>query len=245
MTLLDLMEVYKLRQSKTDVNALLLDMFTSAELDERIDRNILAGRFLMDCGTRTPRYNTTDTFITFGSIWLQSKKDDISRQLDLLAIEYNPLIEYEEHKLEDIDREHITNGTDTKSRDVDTTNSNSSTLNQTDTTTRSSSYTDEHLVSAENESGVQLRTRDTHSETLNGTNSTTNGESESKHEVVDEDITNTRRDTITHDDTLDTTLTGRKTAALDLIIKEMEKAKLNIYETLIEDFADVMFLNVF
>ena len=301
MTLLDLMEVYKLIKNKEDVNALLLDMFQIANIDERIDRTILAGRFLMDCGTREPRYNTTDTFLFFGSVWLQSKAQNISQWLDALDIEYNPLIEYEEHRLEDIDREHITNGTDTKardvattenttrdtdttettSRDVDTTETNSrdydstesSTLNQTNGDTRTDNFTDEHLVSAENESGVQLRNRDTHTETVGDTATRTESESNtesidesgnrtenvdesgnrtesvdesaSKTARIDEDITNTRRDTTTHDDTVDTTLTGRKTAAYDLIIKEMEKAKLNIYDSLIDDFADVMFLNVF
>lgn len=269
MTLLDLMEVYKLIKNKEDVNALLLDMFQIANIDERIDRTILAGRFLMDCGTREPRYNTTDTFLFFGSVWLQSKAQNISQWLDALDIEYNPLIEYEEHRLEDIDREHITNGTDTKARDVATTGTTtgsstidsdtteSSTLNQTNGDTRTDNFTDEHLVSAENESGVQLRNRDTHTETVGDTATRTESESnttstdetqstsESKSERIDEDITNTRRDTTTHDDTVDTTLTGRKTAAYDLIIKEMEKAKLNIYDSLIDDFADVMFLNVF
>lgn len=221
MTLLDLMEVYKLRKPSDDTYALLKDMFTSANVDARIDRDILAGRFLIDCGARTPRYNTTDTFLTFGSVWLQSKANDISRQLDLLDLEYNPLIEYEERRLDDIDREHITNGEDVKSRDIDTTN------------TASTSETDEHLVSAENESGVQLRNRDTIANSRN------------EHDVIDEDVTNTTERTTTHDDTVERTTTGRKTAALDLIIKEMEKAKLNIYDTLIEDFADVMFLNVF
>ena len=311
MTLLDLMEVYKLIKNKEDVNALLLDMFQSANIDERIDRTILAGRFLMDCGTREPRYNTTDTFLFFGTVWLQSKAQNISQWLDALDIEYNPLIEYEEHRLEDIDREHITNGTDTKARDVTTTenttrdtdttettsrdvdttettsrdvdatetnsrdydSTESSTLNQTNGDTRTNNFTDEHLVSAENESGVQLRNRDTHTETVGDTATRTESESNtesidesgnrtesvdesgnrtesvdesaSKTARIDEDITNTRRDTTTHDDTVDTTLTGRKTAAYDLIIKEMEKAKLNIYDSLIDDFADVMFLNVF
>lgn len=245
MTLLDLMEVYKLIKNKEDVNALLLDMFQSANIDARIDRNVLAGRFLMDCGAREPRYNTTDTFLFFGSVWLQSKAENISQWLDALDIEYNPLIEYEEHRLEDIDREHITNGTDTKARDVATSSTESSTLNQTNADTRTDNFTDEHLVSAENESGVQLRNRDTHTETVGDNATRTETESVTDSERIDEDITNTRRDTTTHDDTVDTTLSGRKTAAYDLIIKEMEKAKLNIYDSLIDDFADVMFLNVF
>ena len=245
MTLLDLMEVYKLIKNKEDVNALLLDMFQIANIDERIDRTVLAGRFLMDCGAREPRYNTTDTFLFFGSVWLQSKAQNISQWLDALDIEYNPLIEYEEHRLEDIDREHITNGTDTKARDVATSSTESSTLNQTNADTRTDNFTDEHLVSAENESGVQLRNRDTHTETVGDNATRTESESVTDSERIDEDITNTRHDTITHDDTVDTTLSGRKTAAYDLIIKEMEKAKLNIYDSLIDDFADVMFLNVF
>lgn len=245
MTLLDLMELYKLKNDKTDVNALLLDMFQSANIDARIDRTVLAGRFLMDCGARTPRYNTTDTFLFFGSVWLQSKANNISQWLDALDIEYNPLIEYEEHRLEDIDREHVTNGTDTKARDVATSSTESSTLNQTNADTRTDNFTDEHLVSAENESGVQLRNRDTHTETVGDNATRTESESVTDSERIDEDVTNTRHDTITHDDTVDTTLSGRKTAAYDLIIKEMEKAKLNIYDSLIDDFADVMFLNVF
>ena len=301
MTLLDLMNVYRLKKNNDNIFSLLLEMFDAANIDSRIDRDILAGRMLTDCGRREPRYNTTDTFLFFGSVWLKSKNENITKTLDLLAIQYNPLNEYEEHKTENIDREHITNGSETKTRDVDTTDDFTSTtsesatseeqrngeeqtsgeeerneqISKTTTTaeTKSNNATDEHFVSAENESAAQLRTRDTHTETIgdnttvseSGTNAITAENSEtttseetttredsstgtktnSDHEVIDEDVRTSHADTTTHDDTIDTTITGHKTAQAELIRAELEKAKLNIYDQLIDDFADIMFINVF
>lgn len=261
MTLLDLMNVYRITTNNSNLYALLLEMFEAGNVDSRIDRDTLAQRVLMDCGRREPRYNTTDTFLFFGSVWLKSKHDNIAKTLDLLTLQYNPLNEYEEHKLEDIDREHITNGSETKTRDVDTTDTltstsqdtTSGTETRTDADIKTNNSTDEHLVSAENESGVQLRTRDTHNETVgdnlsvsSSNSETTNAsKSNSDHEVIDEDVATTKQDTTTHDDTVETTTAGHKTAQAELIRAELEKAKLNIYDQLIDDFADIMFINVF
>lgn len=261
MTLLDLLNVYRITTTNSNLYALLLEMFEAGNVDSRIDRDILAKRLLMDCGRREPRYNTTDTFLFFGSVWLKSEHDNIVKTLDLLTLQYNPLNEYEEHKLEDIDREHITNGSETKTRDVDTTDTltstsqdtTSGTETRTDADIKTNNSTDEHLVSAENESGVQLRTRDTHNETVgdNASVSSSNSEttnaskSNSDHEVIDEDIATSKQDTTTHDDTVETTIAGHKTAQAELIRAELEKAKLNIYDKLIDDFADIMFINVF
>ena len=104
MTLLDLMNVYRITTNNSNLYALLLETFEAGNVDSRIDRNTLAQLMLMDCGRREPRYNTTDTFLFFGSVWLKSKHDNIEKTLDLLALQYNPLNEYEEHKTEDIDR---------------------------------------------------------------------------------------------------------------------------------------------
>ena len=265
MTLLDLLNVYRITTQNSNLYALLLEMFEAGNVDERIDRDILAKRMLMDCGRREPRYNTTDTFLFFGSVWLESKRANISKTLDLLAITYNPLNEYEEHKIEDIERHHRTSAeeSETKTRDVDTTDTLTSTAQdttsgtetKTDADIKTNNATDEHLVSAENESGVQLRTRDTHNETVgdNLSVSTSNSEttntskSNSDHEVIDEDISasKTKEDTTTHDDNIETTIAGHKTAQAELIRAELEKAKLNIYDELIDDFADIMFINVF
>lgn len=261
MTLLDLMNVYRITQNNENVYALLLEMFEAGDVDERIDRNVLAKRMLMDCGRREPRYNTTDTFLFFGSVWLESKKENIAKTLDLLALNYNPLNEYEETRNEDIDRDHRTTATELRERDVDTTgtstttgtNTASGTETKTDADIKTTNSTDEHYVSAENESGVQLRTRDTHNETIgdNLTTSTTtsdnssNSDSTSDHEIVDENVNVTKGGTVTHDDSIDVSIAGHKTAQAELIRAELEKAKLNIYDELINNFADIMFINVF
>jgi hypothetical protein len=271
------MNVYRLKKNNDNIFSLLIEMFDAANIDGRIDRDILAGRMLTDCGRREPRYNTTDTFLFFGSVWLKSKNANITKTLNLLELQYNPLNEYEETKTENIDREHTSNGSETKSRDVNTTDAftsqNSETMTSegqtsgedtkttTTTGTKTNNSTDEHFVSAENESAAQLRTRDTHTETNGDSTSisesgsnesasensetTTGTKTNSDHEIIDEDVRTSRADTTTHDDTINTTTAGHKTAQAELIRAELEKAKLNIYDVLIDDFADIMFINVF
>lgn len=225
MTLLDLMNVYRIKTNNDNIYSLLLNMFDAGKIDARVDREILAERMLMDCGRREPRYNTTDTFLFFGSVWLESKRENITKKLDLLTIRYDPLNEYEEHRNEDIARAHQSDDTETKNRDVETTDANS----------KATSTTDEHFVSAENESVTQLRTRDVGSESI----TTNNGE------TIDEDINTTKSNTTTHNDNITRTVSGHKTPQAELIRAELEKAKLNIYDSIIEDFADIMFINVF
>ncbi len=213
MQLIDLMEIYRITANKPTVNDFIIDILNDADVDERIDRALLAMRILAECGDRLVRYNTTNTFKTFAVAWFEAHNTSITKTIDLLNIQYNPLTEYAEEKNEDIDRDHQTNG------------SKSSTLNATN----GDNSTDEALVSAENESGVQLRNRDTHAETI--TKSETNA--------------TTRTEDTTHDDNILTTVSGHKTAPAELIRAELEKAKLNIYDQIICDFADEMFLNVF
>ena len=259
--MIDLLEIYKITEHVENVNAMLLDMFSAANIDERIDRDILADKMLMDCGARFPRYNTTNTFYYFGVAWLKSKNANISKSLDALEITYNPLNEYEESKTENIDREHTRDGNKTlnNSFNSEKTNQFSSTLNGThnannsDSSTKTDNATDEHLVSAENESGVQLRTRDTRNETI-GDSSTfieSAADSETKNDATNESKTDTTRETqtdyetTTHDDTILTMVGGHKTAPAELIEKELEKAKINMYDIIICEFSDEMFLNVF
>lgn len=207
------MEIYRIKEHKPTVNDYITDILNDANVDDRISRSIMSMRILADCGGRLVRYNTTDTFKAFAIAWFESHNDNITKAIDLLTLEYSALEEYAETKSENIDRDHRTD------------NTKSSTLN----VTNGDNATDEHLVSAENESGVQLRDRDTHTET------TTKSQTDST----------TRGETTTHDDEILTTVSGHKTAPAELIRAELENAKLNIYDEVISDFADTMLLNVF
>ncbi len=207
------MEIYRITAHKPSVNDYITDILNDANVDARINRSIISMRILADCGGRLVRYNTTDTFKAFAVAWFESHNTNITKAIDLLTLQYSVLEEYAETKNENIDRDHRTNGT------------KSSTLNATN----GDNATDEHLVSAENESGVQLRDRDTHAET------TTKSQTDSM----------TRGETTTHDDDILTTVSGHKTAPAELIRAELENAKLNIYDEVIADFADAMLLNVF
>ena len=239
------MEIYRITAHKPTVNDYITDILNDANVDARISRSIMSMRILADCGGRLVRYNTTDTFKAFAVAWFESHNANITKAIDLLTLQYSILEEYAETKSENIDREHITNGTDTKARDVATSSNDSSTLNATNADIRTDNATDEHLVSAENESGVQIRNRDTHNETIGDNATRSETESATGSERIDEDVTNTTRSTTTHDDDILTTVSGHKTAPAELIRAELENAKLNIYDEVIADFADAMLLNVF
>ena len=183
VTVLDLMQVYQIKNGKAGTLDYLVDIINQAGVNALIDRESLALEILRQCGTRDARYNTSEVFARFAVNFFKREKSYIDRTLLLLAKEYDALDTYsisreekidrkhtediDEQRVDDLETERTDNLTTTRTDNLTDTRTDNLTATRTDNLTerKTGSYTDEHFVSAENESGVMLRTRDTHTDT--------------------------------------------------------------------------------
>ena len=197
----------------------LTQIMTTADLDARIDKDVLALELINECGRQTPRYMDSSFFATMATNFFKIKAREIKRNLDALALEYNPI--------EQFNVERVYDGT------VDTDYGKTTT--RTDNLTETFDMGDQtstHYVSADNESGFQGRTKDEASSKTDSTRNTgtqTHGESGT--------------DTVTDEHT--ETETGRRTAAQELLSSEFEVNKFNIYRMIALDFSDALMVAIY
>lgn len=237
VTVLDLMQVYQIKQNKTNTLDYLVDIINESGVNALIDRETLALEILRQCGTREARYNTSEVFARFAVNFFKREKSYIDRTLLLLAKEYDALDTYSISREEKIDREHT--------EDLDEQRVDDLKSERTDDLLehKSGSYTDEHYVSAENETGVMLRTRDTHSDTdpedsgVSNTGTQTTENTGSVH--------NTGLNKFTHDDKIIIGEHGYKISPNVEFFNALKRNEFNMYTELAEKFSDEMCLCVF
>lgn len=89
MTLLDVIEVYNLHTGRDldDVNAIFKDI----EIDDRLDKDILIASIMDECGAMRVIYEKTGTFKYFSDNFFKKYKWNISKLLDTMDLEYNPI----------------------------------------------------------------------------------------------------------------------------------------------------------
>ena len=78
-----------------DILALEPNFFAEADIDERIDRVKLSQSILRRCGTLLPVYTNSTLFKFFSDIFFSEKKETISKLLDTVKAEYNPIDNYD------------------------------------------------------------------------------------------------------------------------------------------------------
>ena len=238
MTLVDLMEVYRIKTGKTDNVDLLLDIYEDADIDERIDRDLLADLTLMECGGQFPRWNTTTVFFRFASSYLKSKAREYSGILDLYDAQedYAPFDSFVEH--EELHTDDTAN--DINARDISTSETRTPNLTETrtpnlsetrtpnltetrtpnlTTTENGDNYTTTHSVSADNETGFTPRTQDTNNQTTPKTSAQTG--TETLAQTGSETTANTGTETVTntgteqHTSRIDNDYTGTSDRDID------------------------------
>ena len=89
MTLLDIIEIYNMKSGRRidDIGSLYEDI----DIDARIDKEILVGSLLDECGAMNCLYDTTATFKYFSNNFFKKYKWNISKLLDTLELKYDPL----------------------------------------------------------------------------------------------------------------------------------------------------------
>lgn len=89
MTLLDIIEMYNIDKGNEldDIEAIYADI----ELDSRLDKSVLCGVLLDECGAMNSLYNTTPTFKYFSDNFFKKWKWSIAKLIDTMELEYEPL----------------------------------------------------------------------------------------------------------------------------------------------------------
>lgn len=89
MTLLDIIETYNLIKGNEldDIESIFQDI----DIDNRLDKSILIGEILGECGAMRVIYETTPTFKYFSDNFFKKYKWNIEKLLDTLELKYNPL----------------------------------------------------------------------------------------------------------------------------------------------------------
>lgn len=169
MTFLDLIQIYNL-QSDRDLNDIEA-IFADIDIDERIDKSILAGTILDECGAMNCIYTTSPTFKFMSDNFFARYKESITRVMDTLEVQYSPIETININWTENTD---ITQNLDTTEDAVeDRTKTNTGTTTTTNTGTTSTteggtietantgtqnnngSLTEENKISAMNDSNYQ------------------------------------------------------------------------------------------
>ena len=183
------MEIWALRNNSNEPT----EMLKQAKFDSRIDTDLLVGKIIEVCGNMTPVHNTTDSFLYFHKLFFKMWEKQISKLLDTLDYQYEPLENYRRaEKLtlnanENITGSNNTNGSNTNnesstSKDTykDSSKSNSSSNSSgNESSSSSDSSTAEEKTSAFNESGYQPENQTTKSSSVNGSKSISNESSSS------------------------------------------------------------------
>lgn len=219
MTYLDLIQIYNL-QSNRDLND-IESIFADIDIDERIDKSILAGTILDECGAMHCIYTTSPTFKFMSDNFFARYKDSISRIMNTLEISYNPIesvnfnwtettnIEQDLDTTEDIteDRTKTNTGTTT------TTNTGSTTTNETGSTTTNEtgsidtantgtqnttgSLTEENTISAMNDNNYQPDSHKTSSSTNNRTDNLLEHTDKNLQTTKEDNLQSTKEDNLT------------------------------------------------
>ena len=199
------MEIWALRNNSNEPT----EMLKQAKFDSRIDTDLLVGKIIEVCGNMTPVHNTTDSFLYFHKLFFKMWEKQISKLLDTMDYEYEPLDNYRRtEKLilnanENITGNNKTSGSNTNNESTTVTDnykdsskssstsnssgseSNSSNTSNNESSSSSDSSTAEDKTSAYNESIYQPESQTIKSGTANGSknsSSESSGSSSSSNE---------------------------------------------------------------
>lgn len=196
----------------------LTKIMTEAQIDARIDKDVLALEILQECGAQTPRYMDSSFFAVMATNYFKIKSREITRDLNALEVEYDPFDEF------NVER----HGGETAQDIYGKTNTRTDNLQRK---FAQGAITAQHSVSADNEDGLQLRDQDhtsTEDDYTNDTGTQTHVDS----------------GTDTHTKTYNEREHGHHKAAQELLSSEFEANKLNIYHMIALDFSDAMMIAV-
>ena len=235
-TIHDMLDLYAMKHSSTDMFLMLRDY----TLDERLNRDDLNVKIMLELGERQTYWQHTDLLKTNIDNWFTTHEDNIKKLVDTIELEYNPL--YNTDYYDDV-HEHTVND-DTVHEDLHKVNDDTvheDLYNHNEGTT-SDGYV-ENQVSAYDSSGYQPQDKSTHHDT---TDLETTGDNTIKTDK-DETGDNTIKTDKDEDRELDKHHYGKEgtESYQDLIDKERRLAEFNVYDWIIKQLDSEICLGVF
>lgn len=219
------------------------ELFNDISLDERLEKNLLITYIMQYCGSNEVRYPEPEILKMCVDAFFKSKKENYSRMLDALLIEYSPIENYDrmEERTLDINRENIVNRSGEDSR-TDNRTLSSTTVDSIQSEKNSMS---ENKTSAFNATTYQPLGTSTTEESGNSTdnmenNGTDNLESENK-------FSNSETGNGTEGHKENARMHGNigVTTNQQMINEEIELRKINIYELIALDFENEITIAVY
>lgn len=220
MTFLDMIETYNIRQGN-DLND-IESIFDNIVLDSRLSKSTLAATLLDECGAMYCIYETTATFKYFSDNFFKKYQWNITKLVDTLGFNYDPL---KNKNLEWTETTKIEQNLDTEENRE---------KNNTGTEGNVYSETEENTISAMNSSTYQPDNKRERS----GNSTRTDNLKETNDSTKNEDLTWDETDT--HNESGLYNLPYQ-----DLIKKEREVSQFNIYVWIAKKYAKELFLLVY
>jgi hypothetical protein len=133
MTLLDIIETYNTRYGYEldDLGSIFRDI----DIDARLDKDVLIGALLDECGAMDAIYTTTSTFKFFSDNFFKKYKWNIEKLINTLEFEYNPIENRKLDWTETTDIEQNLDTGETQSEEKVRTNTGTQTREDTGTQT--------------------------------------------------------------------------------------------------------------
>lgn len=228
MTLIDMIELYNIQKGLDLDN--IESIFADIDIDARIDKSTLAGSIVDVCGAMDCIYNTTPTFKYFSDNFFKKYKWNITRLLDTLEFEYDPM------KTKSM---QWTETTDIQ-QNLDTAEESGENRNRANTGTQKNEYeeNEENTISAMNSNSYQpdnKSDRDGENTRTDNLNEAITSEKErNKNEALDWDETDTHIES-----------GNDGTPYQDLIEKERKVSQFSIYNWISNKYAKELFLLVY
>lgn len=220
MTFLDMIEMYNVKVGNDLDN--IDSLFTDAQIDERLDKHVLAGVLLDKCGAMRCLYETTTTFKFFSDNFFSKYQWNIKKLVDTVEAEYNPLVNKKLTWTETTDIEQNLDTDEDRSKQNTGTQGNAYSENETNT------------ISAMNSSNYEPDNK----RDISGSNTRTDNLNESINASKDENLTWDETDVHTEEGIINT-------AYQDLIEKERKQAQFNVYNWIADKYAKELFLLVY
>ena len=228
MTFLDILQVYNVKHGKelNDIGA----MFADITLDNRLDKNVLVGVLLDECGAMRCIYETTETFKYFSDNFFKKYAWNIGKLCDTTEFEYNPL---ENKKMDWTDTTQI-------EQNLDTEEDHTENRTKTNTGTQGSVYSgnETNTISAMNSSSYEPDSKTDTSGNTTRTDNLSEGINARNNRTKDEDLTWDETDIHTEHGT-------NNIPYQDLIEKERKSSQFNIYMWIANKYAKELFLLVY
>lgn len=232
MTFLDMIEMYNIQNGK-ELND-IYSMYEDIVLDNRVDKEVLVGALLDECGAMRCLYETTATFKYFSDNFFKKYAKNIEKMWDTLEYEYDPLVNKE---LEWVEETDITQNLDTEeNRKSDSEESR----NKDNTGTQGNVYEETNTVSAMNSDNYSPDNKS------NSNNTRTDNFNEQIDTTKSDQIDATKNEDLTWDETDSHKEKGIVNVAYqDLIEKERRVAEFNVYNWISKKYAKELFLLIY